>query len=420
MSESFRRVEMIEVSLHFDNREIVVGKFAERDRVVYFGYDPGFLATGLQISPVRLPLVPGAARFDARLFDGLPGVFHDSLPDGWGRLILDRALKAKGIEPGELSILDRLAHVGQFGMGALVYAPDHGTHGGQKTVLDLDYLGTIADQVMEDAPGAVLEELVKLNGSSAGARPKAMIGVDRSKSKIVHGVRELDEKYEHWLVKFPNSTDGPDSGAIEFAYSQMAQGAGIEMMETHLFKSQRGPGYFGTKRFDRAGNNRIHLHTAAGLLHADFRAPSLDYKDLCELTMHLTRNMAEVEKMFRLAVFNVLGHNRDDHGKNFSFLMDARGQWRMSPAYDLIYSSGPRGEQSTMVMGEGRAPAISHLMALAGEASIAPGQAREIIEECRSALSQWQVLAKNAGVSARQVGEIGGRISTASHTEMLN
>lgn len=233
-----------------------------------------------------------------------------------------------------------------------------------------------------------------------------MIGVNKKKTEIIHGVHDLEEKYEHWMVKFPNTTDGKDSGAIEYVYSQMAKDAGIDMEETYLFPAKNSPGFFGTKRFDRRNNEKIHLHTAAGLIHADFRAPSLDYQDLMGLTIALTRDLSQGEKLFRLAVFNVLGHNRDDHGKNFSYLMDKDGQWQISPAYDLIYSSGPNGEQSTMIMGEGRNPDIEHLLKFAEANRIPKKRTKEIIDQCRSALANWKKLAKKADVSKEKIEEI--------------
>jgi serine/threonine-protein kinase HipA len=183
------------------------------------------------------------------------------------------------------------------------------------------------------------------------------------------------------------------------------------MMETHLFPSKKSPGYFGTKRFDRQKNKRFHLHTAAGLLHANFRQPALDYTDLIKLTLFMTRDMSQAEKMFRLAAFNVLSHNRDDHGKNFSFLMDETGQWALSPAYDLIYSAGPGGEQSTMAAGEGRNPGQAHLLELAKTTSLPAKKAKEIIDQCRSALNKWDALAKEAGVSKDRIAEIGKTLS---------
>lgn len=200
-----------------------------------------------------------------------------------------------------------------------------------------------AQEVLDGTSDDVLAELIALNGSSAGARPKALIGVNDKRDHIIHGVHDLPAGYTPWMVKFPNSQDGLDAGAIEYVYALMAKEAGVSMPDVHLFPAKRGTGYFAIKRFDRDGDKRYHMHTACGLLHSDFRTPSLDYEDLVALTGMLTRDVREVEKLYQLAVFNVLAHNRDDHSKNFSYLMDSQGRWKISPAYDLTFSSGPRG-----------------------------------------------------------------------------
>lgn len=183
----------------------------------------------------------------------------------------------------------------------------------------------------------------------------------------------------------------------------MAQEAGLSTPESHLFPSEKGSGYFAVKRFDRQKNNRLHMHTAAGLLHNDFRVPSLDYEDLINLTGALTKDMREVEEMFRMAVFNSLSHNRDDHAKNFSFLMDSNGKWRLAPAYDLTFSSGPHGEQSTMIMGEGRNPGIKHLSELGIIANLSKNTINGIIEQTRYALSKWTELASNYNVMKKNI-----------------
>ena len=154
----------------------------------------------------------------------------------------------------------------------------------------------------------------------------------------------LPQGFEPWLVKFPNRQDGTDAGGMEYVYALMAKEAGVELPEVHLFAAEKTAGYFAMKCFDRQENSRLHMHSASGLLHSDFRAPALDYDDSLELTAALTRDRDEVMKMYRLAVFNVLAHNRDDHGKNFSFLMSNTGAWKFAPAYDLTFSSGPGGE----------------------------------------------------------------------------
>ena len=394
----------IKVGIDFGAGVVPVGRLAVRDREIYFEYHASFIGRGLELSPLHLPLEPGVAGFDDSPFEGLPGVFNDSLPDGWGRLLFDRFVRSQGIAPADLTALDRLAHVGAGGMGALVYEPDYSSkEGSEARAINLDKLAGQAQEVLEGSAENVLQELLALNGSSAGARPKALVGVDKSRKNLSHGVRRPGTGYEPWLVKFANTQDGPDAGAIEYVYALMAREAGIHMPDVHLFAAQKGAGYFAVKRFDRDGAQRFHMHTAAGLLHSDPRAPSLDYEDLVALTGLLTRDVREVEKMFRLAVFNVMAHNRDDHARNFSFLMDEQGDWKLSPAYDLTFSSGPRGEQSAMVMGEGKNPGTEHLVKLGLEANLPKARINEIIEQTKAALVQWQKTAKAYGVSASNI-----------------
>lgn len=403
-------VKEVKVGINFGDVVMPVGRLAMRERTIYFEYDPTFIERGIEISPLRLPLRSGLSSFENNLFEGLPGVFNDSLPDGWGRLLFDRFARTQGIVPSEVTPLDRLAHIGVHSMGALFFEPDHSVDKAHD-VISLDTLADQAQDVLDGTSDEVLQKLLSLNGSSAGARPKALIGVDKSREHIIHGVNDLPAGYEPWMVKFANSQDGLDAGAIEYVYALMADKAGIDMPDVHLFPARKGAGYFTIKRFDRDGSKRYHMHTACGLLHSDFRIPSLDYEDLIALTSMLTRDVREIEKMYQLAVFNVLAHNRDDHTKNFSFLMDGKGQWKLSPAYDLTFSSGPSGEQSTMVMGEGRNPKAVHLINLGEEAKIAKARIHEIIEKTQASLAKWSDLAKHYGVSAANIKLIGKKIN---------
>ena len=402
-------VKEVKVGINFGDGVAPVGRLAMRERTIYFEYDRTFIERGLELSPIRLPLQSGLSSFDYNLFEGLPGVFNDSLPDGWGRLLFDRFARAQGTIPSEVTPLDRLAHIGVHGMGALVFEPDHSVVGTHDTI-SLDNLAEQAQDVLAGTSDEVLQELLSLNGSSAGARPKALIGVNKDRTHIVHGVNDLPDGYTPWMVKFANSQDSLDAGAIEYVYALMAADAGINMPDVHLFPAQKNAGYFAVKRFDRDGNKRYHMHTACGLLHSDFRTPSLDYEDLIAFAGMLTRDVREVEKMYQLAVFNVLAHNRDDHAKNFSFLMDEQGQWALSPAYDLTFSSGPRGEQSTMVMGEGKAPKAEHLIKLGIDAKIDKDRIQEIIKQTQASLAKWPRLAKHHGVSATNIRLIGNKL----------
>ncbi len=392
------RVREVKVGINFGDRIMPVGRLAMNERTVFFEYNRAFIDYGMEISPLNLPLQPGIFCFDYGLFEGLPGVFNDSLPDGWGRLLFDRFARTQGLIPAEVTPLDRLAHIGFQGMGALVFEPDYSVNDTQK-VINLDHLAEQAQDVLRGTSDDVLQALLSLNGSSAGARPKALIAVDQTRKHIMHGVNEWPDGYAPWMVKFANSQDGLDAEAIEYVYALMAIEAGINMPNVHLFSAQKGAGYFAIKRFDRENNKRYHMHTACGLLHSDFRTPSLDYEDLMALTGVLTRDVREVERMYRLAVFNVLAHNRDDHAKNFSFLMDETGQWKLSPAYDLTFSSGPHGEQSTMVMGEGRNPTVTHLIKLGEEAKMAKDRIHDIIQKTQISLAKWPEMAKQYGVS---------------------
>ncbi len=401
----------VKVGLDFGDSIQPVGRLAIRDRIIYFEYDTEFIQNGIEISPVKLPLRTGAFALAPRPFEGLAGVFSDSLPDGWGRLLFDRMLRSKGVLPSDITPLHRLAHVGFHGMGALVYEPDHSPSEAHHELISLDHLAEQAEEVLVGASEDVILELLALNGSSAGARPKALIGLDESRECISYGAKELPDGFDPWLVKFPNSQDGADAGAIEYVYALMAKEAGVTMPEAYLFPSQKGKGFFAVKRFDRNGKKRLHMHTVAGLLHSDFRAPTLDYEDLLTLTGVLTKNIREVEKMYRLAVFNVLAHNRDDHAKNFSFLMNDTGEWELSPAYDLTFSSGPNGEQSTMVMGEGRNPNKDHLIQLGLGANLSKSLVDTIIGQTVQSLRQWERLAKEYGVSKETMALLKKKLS---------
>lgn len=404
-----QHVTEMKVGLNFGNGIQPVGRLAIRNHIIYFEYYNDFVQKAIEISPIRLPLKRGLIELPSRPFEGLAGVFSDSLPDGWGRLLFDRMIRAQGVLPSTISPLDRLTHVGLHGMGALVYEPDYSSsdNGG---LIDLELLAKQTEEVLEGSSEEVIKELLALNGSSAGARPKALIGVDSSREKISYGVQDLNEEFEPWIVKFANSQDGADVGAIEYVYALMAIEAGVSIPKVFLFPAKKGGGYFAVKRFDRDGNKRLHMHTASGLLHSDFRAPSLDYEDLLTLTGALTKDIREVEKMYRLAVFNVLAHNKDDHAKNFSFLMNETGEWKLSPAYDLTFSNGPGGEQSTMVAGEGRNPTIAHLIKLGIEAKLSKGLIQSIIDQTKQALSLWENFARKYNVQNDNIKLIGDKL----------
>jgi serine/threonine-protein kinase HipA len=384
-----------------------VGRLALRDRQILFEYDAAFIASGIEISPIKLPLKAGVFTPFEMVFDGLYGVFNDSLPDGWGRLLLDRTVEKYGLRRGQLNPLDRLAYVGANGMGALSYEPDRSQVSGDEPPLALDRLAEESAIMLAGESEEVFEELLRLNGSSAGARPKIVAQVNVDKTKIIHGQRKLKPGFQHWMIKFPSSQDAHDIGPIEYAYSLMARDAGVEVPEAHLFRTKKRR-YFGTKRFDRQGERRVHMHSLSGLIHADHRHPSLDYDMIIRVGMVLTKNVVEAERTYALACFNVLAHNRDDHAKNFSFLLNDENAWVFAPAYDLTFSYGPAGEQSTMVMGEGKNPGLGNLKELGKKHGLK--RAPDILAMVQAAASRWRRHADEAGVSAKSVKEIAERI----------
>jgi serine/threonine-protein kinase HipA len=404
---AYSPIELLTVYLDARNQCRKVGRLAFKDRRLLFEYDASFIASGIEISPVKLPLGPGVSITDTTIFDGLFGVFNDSLPDGWGRLLLDRTVEKYGIHRGQLNPLDRLGYVGRHGMGALIYEPELGLQGTDYVPLALDRIAEESAAVLAGENEEVFEELLRLNGSSSGARPKIVAQVSTDKKRIIHGQQELQSGFAHWMIKFPSSQDSRDAGAIEYAYSLMAKDAGVEMPETHLFRTKRNK-YFGTKRFDRDGDARIHMHSLGGLIHADHRSPSLDYDTVLRVTLALTRNIQHAAKAYALACFNVLAHNRDDHVKNFSFLLNARNEWIFAPAYDLVFSYGPGGEQSMLVMGEGRNPGTAQLQALGKQHGIK--NAPEILAKVERAVANWPRYAELAEVSRKSTKDVAGKI----------
>lgn len=340
------------------------------DKKVAFSYSEQWLMDGFSISPFSLPLEEQVFVPNKFYFHGLFGIFADSLPDAWGTLLLNRILKEHNIKE-EINILDRLALVGNQGMGILEYEPAYELVK-EQDAKDLDYLSAQCQKVLQTEFSEDLDLLYKMAGSSGGARPK-----------ILTHIEDKD-----WMIKFPAHIDSNDIGKQEYDYSICAKKCGINMTETKLFPSKFCGGYFGTVRFDRrqGTNRKIHMATAAALLEADFQAPCLDYHMLMKLTRILTReNKSDIENMFRRMCFNVWAHNRDDHAKNFSFLYDENTHgWRLSPAYDLTYSDTYFGEHTTSVDGNGKKPGMKELLNVGVQAGMKKEVCEKIVKEIKS------------------------------------
>ena len=339
-----------------------------------FQYSEEWIADGFSISPFSLPLGKKVFLPQILPFDGIFGVFADSLPDGWGRLLVNRLLLKHHMNPIETESLDRLAIVGSSGMGALQYMPEFDL-AEETQIGDFDDIARECSRLLETNQTDSLDELFRLGGSSGGARPKILTEVDG----------------QPWLIKFPSKEDRDEIGLQEYEYALCAKACGIEMTETRLFPSKVCSGYFGTRRFDRAlkedGNERrVHVISASGLLETSHRDLTLDYDILMKACLKLTGDFQEIEKLYRLMCFNVFAHNRDDHAKNFSFLYDeTEKRWRLSPAYDLTYSNSIGGEHATSVHGNGKDPTAEDLLAVAVQIGMDKKQAIRItqnVQEC--------------------------------------
>lgn len=361
-------------SLQVFYNEKKVGTLAlMKNNIVAFEYDSNWITNGFSISPFSLPLKKQVfiPRIDP--FDGLYGVFSDSLPDGWGRLLVDRMLNSQNINPREISQIDRLAIVGETGMGALSYKPEYNLLEDKDYQEDYDNLALSCKKILNTEHSADLDKLFKLGGSSGGARPKILTKIDN----------------EDWIIKFPSSLDDNNIGELEYLYSVCAKKCKIDIPETKLFPSKISSGYFGIKRFDRkklsTGTIRkLHMISVSGLLETSHRIPNLDYNDLMQLTLNLTKSFEEVEKLFRLMCFNVFSHNRDDHSKNFSFIYNEDlNKWELSPAYDLTYSYSINGEHATTINGNGVNPSLNDILKVAEKIGLDKKKAEKIAIEIR-------------------------------------
>ncbi len=397
-------IKKLNISIQFDNKPIVVGEMIQDKQQIYFKYNDSFLDLKINISPFKLKLTNQLQSTENIPFNGLFGVFNDSLPDGWGKLLLDRTLTSKGISINKITPLDRLAYVGLKGKGALTYQPEIINNFNFKNQLDLDKIANEVNLIINDKTDIILDELFQIAGSSGGARPKINIGFNPITNHVIHHQEILPKNYEHWLIKYPSTFDQKDIANIEFAYYKMALDCGIEMSKCKLFKGKNDTYYFGTKRFDRINNAKIHLHSASGLLHDDYRFSNLDYGHLMDCAFRLENDVNAYKKILKIATFNVFTHNRDDHSKNMSFLMDKNGKWDLAPAYDLTFSTSSNGFHSTMIAGESKNPTENNLTELAKVFTI--NKPNYIFEQVKDIIANWKKYADDCGVSTTSKNSI--------------
>lgn len=349
-----------------------VGYLAVVDEGIAFQYDAEWLKDGFSVSPFSLPL-KGDVFIDRKdNFEGLFGVFHDSLPDGWGELLVSRMCARKGVNYEKLNPLTKLSLIGGNGLGGLNYEPTQADETAY-TPFDLEDLAEEANAVLSDTekPVGDLDGLYLAGGSSGGARPKAHLKIDG----------------EEWIVKFPCRIDPPDVGLMEYKANTAAKWCGLDVNEFGLFPSKKCSGYFGAKRFDRKEGRRIHVVSLSSLLETTHRIPNLDYVHLFQVIENICADKRDLYEAFARMTFNVLYGNKDDHGKNISFLYDETlGGYRLSPAYDLTRTAD-KPEHEMTVMGNPN-PTEKDLLDLAAYVGLVKAKAVAIMEKVKHTIEK--------------------------------
>jgi serine/threonine-protein kinase HipA len=391
-----------------------------------FQYDPAFAQSGIELSPITMPLSNRVYVFPElpqRTFHGLPGLLADSLPDRFGNALIDAWLATQGRTPASFTAVERLCYTGIRGMGALEFAPAIGPQPQRAKKIEIDALVKLASEVLahrknlkatfaSEKRKAALGDILRVGTSAGGARAKAVIAWNRQTNEVRSGQIEAGTGFDYWLLKFDGVTSNKDKeledpkgyGAIEYAYYLMAQAAGVTMSECRLLE-EGGRRHFMTRRFDRlAGGEKLHMQSLCALAHFDFNsAGAYSYEQALLTIRQLNLPMATVEEQFRRMAFNIIARNQDDHVKNIAFLMDKNGQWSLAPAFDVIYSHNPAGDwtathQMTM-NGKRDAFTLADFRACAKNAVMKRGRADAIVEEVRAAVMKWPDYAEQAQVA---------------------
>jgi serine/threonine-protein kinase HipA len=390
-----------------------------------FEYTPEFVRSHIEIAPLMMPLAdriysfPGLNRDS---FHGLPGLLADSLPDRFGNALIDAWLATQGRSPKSFDAVERLCYIGARGMGALEFLPASGPRSRESRKVSIDALVQLASEVLsqrnriaesfaEEHTAETLRDILRVGTSAGGARAKAIIAWNRETDEVRSGQIAAGAGFDYWILKFDGVTGNKDKeledpkgyGAIEYAYALMAREAGIEISECRLLE-ENGRRHFMTRRFDRLeGGEKLHMQSLAALAHYDFNmAGANSYEQAILLIRRLGLPMSAIEEQFRRTAFNILARNQDDHVKNIAFLMDRRGRWSLSPAFDVTYSFNPDGAwTSTHQMsmnGKREGFMLEDFRNFARSAAMKRGRAEAIVDEVGAAVRRWTEFAERAGV----------------------
>jgi serine/threonine-protein kinase HipA len=403
-----------------------------RDTAV-FQYTPEFAESGVEVSPVAMPLRLEPYAFPSlaeHTFRGLPGMLADCLPDRYGNALIDAWLAAQGRAPESFNPVERLCYIGTRGMGAIEFAPSHGPRPSGRHNIQIDALVALASDVLSHRqdlsasfadPGreAALKDILSVGTSAGGARAKAVIAWNPRTQLVRSGQIDAGPGFEHWLLKFDGVSANRDKdlddpqgfGVIEYAYSKMARAAGVTMSDCRLLE-ENGRRHFMTRRFDRIGSSgKLHLQSLGALAHYDFNdAGAHSYEQALLVIRRLGLPMATVEQQFRRMVFNVVARNQDDHVKNIAFLMGRDGRWALSPAFDLTYAYRPgsewTGQHQMSINGKRDGFTREDLRLCARSALMKRGRADRILEDVLSAVARWPAFAADVGVPSAQAEAI--------------
>jgi len=390
-----------------------------------FQYDPVFIKKGIDLSPLHMPIsnavIYSFPSLNAQTFKGLPGMLSDILPDDFGNTLINRWLELNQIPKSKFTPLDRLCYIGTRGMGALEFHPVRHEKSKAASEVEIDKLVALTSKILHSRESLKLNaheaeeltELIKVGTSAGGQRAKAIIGYNLETDQICSGQTEIAEGFQHYLIKFDGVTDlsldDPQGyGKIEYAYYLMAIDSGIQMMPSRMLH-ENGRSHFMTQRFDRLGNEKVHMQTLCSIAHFDYHAAGdYSYEDAFSIMRRLKLPANQFRELFKRMVFNVASRNQDDHTKNISFLMDRHGKWSLSPAYDVTYFYNPDGIWTSMhqmsINGKRDDINFDDLIEVAKRQGILKPE--QIIDQVNLSISKWEEFAKNAGVGKGQIVKI--------------
>ena len=396
-----------------------IGTILLKDGIVYFEYDKEFKTSNLEISPLKLPFSLNGVytNNEDRYFEGLAGVFHDTLPDKFGTKVIERYFESKNIPPHELTVIQKLMFVGDKSIGAITYKPVAHKIEEEKNneLIELQNFYENAKKIISGDAIEVVDEMLNFMDSAAsagGARAKAIIGYNCKTQELISGVkRELKKDFDHYLIKFDiqkNDGRSSDYTKLEYIYMNMAKEVGIDVPKIELLTHGNLAHYL-IKRFDRVNSEALHLHSVAGLTHTNFNIPMhYSYDELLRLTRYLTGSQQDVNEQFKRMIFNIVGRNQDDHAKNFAFMMNKNGIWNLSPAYDITYSNGTGYTKNHQLSLNGKTNnfTLNDILQLAKKHSIKENIAKEYLEQIVEVFSKFKKKAKEIDVREQTLSRI--------------